>query len=411
MSGVRLTLMLRLGLVVAATACGGATVQFAPPAPPAQQQVVVRADPKPATPPPPIPTAVEIPGEGSVAAVAPMPSVRWPHVDVRRPMLTSNVRDSTADDLYFDTRSARSATTLAEALKVPDRLGSLAPNDKERFPLLFFRAKQLAGLAQATFADEPNERQGRLRAVALHAALDAYKEALASTPWDTREGCRVICPTRGWFLYFEAMLFEQAGDRANANATYKQVLDETVMTLAGTRRRWVEGMNHVDGLCHLGLATVAEAANEPCATCRGSERVRPGPGVAQLRRNDRGGRLRPSSTEHRRPPQLDEPADDGRSGCVLLARERERAAEAAVTRVWLPVEQVGDDIAKKMWIVEYETSKLGQMSPPQRAATMQQIQGSNLRIAGLIRQAFCPTKKGFVASAGQAEFTKRAAAH
>ncbi len=140
--------------------------------------------------------AALIPGEDSVAPVSPMPLVRWPHL-----------ANSDAD-LYFETLGAKSASALADALAEPEGLS--------RFASLILKGKKLGGLAQATFADEPVERQGRLRGVALHAALDTYKEALASPLWNTREGCKVICAQKGWFLYFNALLLEQAGDRIGA---------------------------------------------------------------------------------------------------------------------------------------------------------------------------------------------------
>lgn len=92
-------------------------------------------------------------------------------------------------------------------------------------------------------------------------------------------------------------------------------------------------------------------------------------------------------------------------------RIRERAVAAAVAAVWTPVEQVGDEIAKRTWMVEYEVSKLGQMPPLQRRVTEKQIQGSRLHIAAIVQQQFCPAKKAFMARAGAAEFIRKAGAH
>jgi hypothetical protein len=337
---------------------------------------------------------VVIPGEDTATAVSALPSARWPHV---------NQPDV---DLHFETLGADSAQPLAAALRVPDP----SPDDRERLRASFVRAKNLAGLAQAPFSYEPPERQARLRGVALHAALDAYRDLLGSVAWATREGCWLsACPDKGWFLLFDALLLEQAGDLSDAAAAYKQVLAETVTTMAGTHPLWVESNGQANGVVHLGLALIAEGSNARHASVlQEYDQVLGSLNCNGWSQGIDCARLRQFVLDHVKTTSPDMLAELDR---LQQERTRREAAEAALLSIWTPVEQQGDDIAKTMWMADYEESQLGRMPSMQRDVITKQIQGTRRRVAAMVQQGLCPAKKAFLSKAGAAEFNKRAAAH
>jgi len=396
--------------VMAGCGAGGATVPYTPPAMPPQPHAVASVNPKPVTPPPPTQTVVEVPGEETATPVTAIPTVRLPH-------------GNGETDLTADTLNATSASTLAEALKALP----VPQDDRKRFFTLFLRARRLAGLAQAPFSAEPPERQRRLRAVALHAALDGYKEALgvAGTTWGNNGGgCLAdggqhgdpLCPDKGWFLYVYGLLLEQAGDRDNAAHTYAQTIAERVTTAAGTQPRWGEA----DALSHWGLATLAEAANDAPTILKEYDLVfqvldcttDTSKAMDVFACGDNPP-VRRAILEHIR---ADHPSMIAEIERLQQERARQAAVSAALAQVWAPVEQVADDIAQKKWMIQYArqthtyTAIHGDVLRT-RPTDEASLQRSEVGIVRYAHDRLCPLKKVFVAQAGTAEFTKRAAAH
>ncbi len=180
------------------------------------------------------------------------------------------------------------------------------------------------------------------------------------------------------------------------------------MTGDGTKRRWAEG-SQIEGLCHLGLAMVAET--DPSQSSAALQEF-----DASLDSLNCGGwtqgidcaPLRQSVFDHIKTTHPEMLVELDR---LRQERERQRAVEASLGTIWSPVEQAADSIAQKMWVVEYETLHLGEAQPAIRRVSAQQIQGTQLLVSTMVRQSFCPAKKAFVAKAGPAEFLKRAGAH
>jgi tetratricopeptide (TPR) repeat protein len=321
---------------------------------------------------------------------------------------------------------------LAQALRLSDELKKMASDDGKRLTLLMTRAVSLGSLAQDDYAGESPERQGRLRAVALTAAVTAYKDALDGIPWAPVAQSSVrgdgshprTWTTMSWtnsnsgtykkeqILYEYALLLQQHSEYEKASSAYK----EAISTTQEEDPRFLALSQF--GL-HYALARVAEASQDPsqqpvllaelqrsfdivdCPDGWG-ERVEVVDGKLcnERVRKILGEQIKAISPESW--TKLEQRRQE---------RERQRAIVAAVNQDWEPVETAADEIAQKMWWVQYAQSQEPQMSPARRTLTERAIQGTNAHIADLVQEQFCPAKKVMVAGAGGTEFTKRAADH
>jgi hypothetical protein len=247
------------------------------------------------------------------------------------------------------------------------------------------------------FTGEPAERQGRLRGVALRAALVAYK-----TLADPDRACGADV-SRAPYLYNYALLLEQASEHGAAKTAYKQVVATThdVVLL---------------GVAHESLGLLAEADKDAATAAAEYEQA-----FEVLDTNVRTGPLIPTSplspairriANHVRStyPQtwvnLDERHKQREQARAI--KDKADADVAAVDEAWAPVRKAVHDIADLMWIVQYDSSKLSQLSGPQRIEAEREIRAANARIAAIVPQAFCPAKRTLISRAGATEFTRRA---
>jgi hypothetical protein len=121
------------------------------------------------------------------------------------------------------------------------------------------------------------------------------------------------------------------------------------------------------------------------------------------------------------PPKLPEARDAMSKGCAAgtqtacasvakIDADIQRRPQA-LNEMWETLQQAGDEIATNRSKAEEARSLEPKMSPASQLATERTIRQVAIVTSAAVEEKYCPAKRVFVAQAGAAEFTQRAADH
>lgn len=96
------------------------------------------------------------------------------------------------------------------------------------------------------------------------------------------------------------------------------------------------------------------------------------------------------------------------TACPLVEATARSAAKyaAEMDGFWKDVEQPGDDIASKRYLITFAQTKL-----PKTPKNLKATENVKIHVAAITSEQFCPAKKTFIAKGGLAEYQARAKAH